>query len=178
MRQLIVLALAGALTATGASASTLGQRASSVVDDAYLVAAVRAHLVDVDADSATDVSVNVNHGVVTLRGQARTSQERVRYVAAAASVSGVRVVHDEMTVNPSLRGISEKTKDAALAVRVSAAIFSQAGGNTFNISPEVRNGVVILHGTVPSASVERTVVSTTEGLSGVRRVVDDLVIRR
>lgn len=177
MSRLVVLTLVAALTACEASGNQLTNRAGTVVKDAYLVAAVRAKLVGIDADSTTDVRVDVNHGIVTLGGRARSSRERAQYVAAAQSISGVRSVRDDMSVDPHLRGISERARDAALAVRVSAAIASQAGGNVFHVSPQVRDGIVTLHGTVPSLSVERTIVHTTEHLSGVRGVVNELVIR-
>lgn len=176
-RTLAVIALAG-LAGCAANAGQLGNRASSVITDSYLYAAVRAKLVGVDADSATNVHVSVDRGVVTLTGQAHTSTERSRYVLAAASISGVKHVRDLLGVNPHLRGIGDQTRDAALAVRVSAAIAGQAGTNVFHVSPEVRNGIVTLRGTVPTLAVERTVVRTTQGVPGVRRVVNDLVIRR
>jgi hyperosmotically inducible periplasmic protein len=172
-----VLALGTVLASCSASASQLGNRAGAVLHDAYVNAAVRAQLAGVDANSALHVSVNVANGVVTLRGQAPSSGERIRYVATAMRVSGVVRVRNFVTVNPHLRGISQEAQDAALALRVSATIASQAGGNVFRISPKVRYGVVTLEGSVPTRAVERTVVRATKHLSGVRRVVDELAIR-
>ena len=176
MRILIGVALVLVLGTT-AYASQLGQRASSVANDAWITVEVRGHLVDIDPDSAAHLQVNVSHGFVTLSGAARTRLERSRYVASVRGISGVTGVRDEIVVDPTLRGISEEARDAAITVRVTAAIASQAGGNVFHVSPETRNGVVVLRGSVPSRSVERTIVATTRGVPGVRRVIDELVIQ-
>jgi osmotically-inducible protein OsmY len=156
----VAIALAGA----SVRADTLGHRAGAVVHDAFIYAAVRGHLVDVD------------HGVVTLSGQARTVGERTRYVAAAESVSGVTSVRDSIVVDPQLRGPSETTRDDALATRVYAALVAQSGVNAFHVSAHVRGGVVTLQGSVPNRAVEQTMLTTAQGVSGVRSVVNDLTV--
>lgn len=177
MRKLGVVLLVVALAQCSASAGGAGRRAGSIVHDAYLIAAARAKLVGVDPDSATHVGVSLNHGLMTLRGAAKSMAERAQYVAAVASISGVRGVRDDMTVDPHIRGISEQTKDAVLEIRVSAAIASQAGTNVFHVSTSAHNGFITLRGTVPSALEKRIVARTARSVSGVRGVADDLTIR-
>lgn len=171
----LTLALAVALVPCVAAASDLGHRASIVAQDSLVLVGVRAKLLVVDADSATNVHVDVSHGIVTLTGQAHSGGERRRYTAAAASIPGAKGVRDEMSVNPRLRGISEAGKDTALEVRVSAAIASQAGVNVFRVTPVARRGVVTLRGSLPSRAIERVVVHAAH-VSGVARVIDDLAI--
>jgi osmotically-inducible protein OsmY len=159
-----------------ASAGTLGQRAKNVVSDAFIYAAVRARLADVDVDSTSTVHVAVNHGVVTLTGHASSGAERDAYVNTTWKVGGVTDVHSELTINSRPGGVSETARDDALAVRVYAALVSQAGGNAFHVTAHARDGIVTLRGAVPSHSVENTMVATAERVSGVRGVVDDLTV--
>lgn len=174
MRAFFAVTLLAAFWGTIASAATIGQRAQSVATDAYLYAAVRAKLVTVDADSATAVHVSVDHGVVALSGQARSGAERARYAQAARSVSGVVRVRDAVVVNGNLRGVGEAAHDDALSARVYFAILSQAGSNALRVTVRSRSGIVTLSGNVPSRSIEHTIVSTTAGVSGVHRVIDEL----
>lgn len=89
----------------------------------------------------------------------------------------MKSVANDLTVNPNATGVREKTSDGALDAKVVAAIAAQAGINVFHASPHVHNGIVILTGTVPSRSVEKTIVATARKVPGVTGVVDDLVIR-
>jgi hyperosmotically inducible periplasmic protein len=171
-----IVAAAGPALGVCALADTLGHRAGAVAHDAFIYTAVRGHLVDVDVDSASAVYVAVDHGVVTLSGQARSAVERARYVAAAESVSGVTSVRDDIAVNPQLRGPSETTRDGALAVRIYAALVAQSGVNAFRVTVKVRDGFVTLTGSVPSAAVERTIATTAQGVQGVRGVVNRLTL--
>lgn len=160
-----------------AYAGTLGQRAKSVVSDAFIYAAVRARLADVDVDSTSAVHVAVNHGVVTLSGRARSAAERDAYITTTWKVDGVTDVRSNLAVNPHVGGISQTARDDALAARVYAALVSQAGDNAFHVTAHARNGVVTLRGSVPSRSVENTMVATTERVTGVHGVVDDLTVQ-
>jgi osmotically-inducible protein OsmY len=154
------------------------QQAQSDANQGLQVAAVTAKLAAVDIDATTNVHVSANGGTITLKGQAHSNAERARYVDAAKSVNGVRAVVDDLTVNPHVTGVREQTLDATLTARVAAAIAGQAGVNVFHVAPSSKHGVVTLRGTVPSASVEKTIVRTVRGVPGVRRVIDRLTIRR
>jgi osmotically-inducible protein OsmY len=66
--------------------------------------------------------------------------------------------------------------NGALEVKVGAAIASEAGMNAFHITPVARGGVVTLTGSVPNATIHRTVVDTVRAVPGVRRVIDRIKI--
>jgi hyperosmotically inducible periplasmic protein len=180
------LALAIALGACTAqqqqSAQNDAQQLASSAPDAakngYLTTAVAAKLATVDVDSTTNVRTSANAGVITLSGEARTTAARDAYVQAAKSVSGVVSVRDALRINPKLRGVREQTGDAALAAQVAAAIAAQAGVNVFHVDTTAHDGTVTLAGSVPHASVVRTIVETARGVSGVHAVVNHLVVAR
>lgn len=174
MRILLAFALIAAL----AGCTAQEQRSTSnTANDAYLTSAVGAKLVSVDVDAVTRVHVSVDHGVVTLSGQAHNPAERARYVDAAKSVNGVTSVRDTLTINPRAQGLRGHASDAALTARISAAIAGQAGVNAFQIKPEVSDGNVTLSGTVPSASVHQTILQTVRGVQGVKSVNDRIVVK-
>jgi len=172
VRVLVCVTIAIALTACS------GGEQSSSASDAYLATAVRANLATVDVDSATAVNVEASNGVVTLTGAAHTELERLEYSHAARSIAGVRSVDDRLLVNPHMQGLRQQSGDATLAARVSTAIAAQAGINVFNVRIAAQNGVVTLEGTVPSQSIEQTIVETARGISGVRRVNSAIVVAR
>ncbi len=166
-----------ALVAALVTSCTNAQQQKAVHNDAYVTIAVKAKLATVDVDSTTAVHVSAANGAVTLTGEARTPAERLAYVQAARSVDGVTSVTDRLAVNPRLQGLREQSADATLEARVSAAIAGQAGLNAFHISVTARNGVVTLSGTVPQASIARTVRDTARSVSGVRQLIDHITVR-
>lgn len=170
------LLLTAALLA--ACSGTQQQDAQTNVQDGLLTTEVAAKLAGVDVDAATAVRVSVDRGVVTLSGQAHTLDERSKYDDVARSVSGVKSVRDELSVQPGFKGLRANAGDAALTVRVSAAIAAQAGGNVFHVTPSVNSGVVTLNGTVDQPSVRDTIVTSVRRLDGVKAVVDKIQVKR
>jgi hyperosmotically inducible periplasmic protein len=154
------------------------QQTQTQAKQASLVPLVIAKLATVDVDAVTAVHVLQNNGEITLSGHAHTPAERDHYVAAAQSVDGVTGVHDELAIDPNLHGARETSADAALAVRVAAAIAAQSGVNVLHVAPSVHNGAVILKGTVSSAALDRVIVDAARGVQGVKSVTDQIVVKR
>ena len=157
------------------SAQQAASAAPVVAKDAYLVTAVSAKLATVDVDSASSVRVAANHGVVTLTGQAHDSPERLRYEQAAASVTGVGSVRNQLTV-AQFDGLRSQAADAKVTAQVSAAIAAQAGANVFHVTPSVHNGTVTLNGSVSERSVKETILRDVRKIDGVRAVIDHIAI--
>lgn len=173
-----VYALAAVTLASALAACTAQQQqsASTTANDTYLVTAVGTKIASIDVDALTRVHVSSNHGVITLTGQARSVQEKLRYDEAVKSVSGVTAVRDELSVNPRAQGLRDQAADAALAARISAAIAAQAGVNAFRVRASVHEGDVTLRGTVPAQPVHQTILQTVRAVSGVKNVVDRITV--
>ena len=139
-------------------------------NDALLTTAVKAKLITVDIDSTESLGVHVTNGVATLTGAVRTAGARERTVAAAKSVHGIRLVHDELHVDPRVPNVKNRVGDAALAGRIAAAIFTQTGSTAVRVN--VRDGVVTLHGNVNDPRLRDAAVETARHTTGVRNVVD------
>ena len=67
--------------------------------------------------------------------------------------------------------------DAALTAKVKAALFAEPGLKTLQIDVETHDAVVTLAGTVDSDVLHRRAVQIAGALSGVRQVVDKLVVK-
>jgi osmotically-inducible protein OsmY len=93
-----------------------------------------------------------------------------------ASKAQQQVSHETTQSFDAVNGVLKKVdaKDAALKLRVTAAMAEQAGANVFRIGTDVRAGVVTLNGTVPTDQVKQTVVRAAAGVSGVKRVDNHL----
>lgn len=151
---------------------TVPPSAAEYLKDGLLATKVRAQVVSVDIDAATQLGVQAHDGDVVLRGIVRTQDERRRIDQAVRKVKGVLQLHDEMQVNPKASSFSGG--DFALAAHVTAALAAQTGVNAANIRVSAQSGTVTLRGHVPSQSIEATAVDTARHLSGVKRVINKL----
>ncbi len=99
----LVAGLGTAVGATAACRST--QSASEQIDDTGIKTSVKAKLAeDVRFSTLTNIEVNSTNGVVTLAGQVHNSDEKRAAERVAASVKGVKKVHNELQVmGPSAR---------------------------------------------------------------------------
>jgi osmotically-inducible protein OsmY len=119
---------------------------------------------------AKHISVTAIDGAVTLRGHVMTIHERHVAVRAAERVDAVRAVADEIKViEPSLH----ERADDEIAEEI-AHLRSWGTEVSDSVAAEVRDGRVILHGHVESASQRDAAESAVLQLTGVR-VVDNLI---
>jgi len=73
---------------------------------------------------------------------------------------------------------AKDASDAALAVRVSAAIAAETGVNAFHVKSSANDGVVTLTGTAPNARIDRTILDTARAVPGVKDLVDHIAVQR
>lgn len=158
------------------AAPSVPPNATQYLKDGLLEAKVRAQVVAVDVDAATHLGVHVHDGDVALSGVVRTKAERAKIDAAVRKVNGVRALRDDIRINPQAPAFS--SGDFALAAHATAALAAQTGVNAANIRVSADNGTVTLRGIVPSASIKTTAVETVQHLGGVKRVVDQLRVRK
>ncbi|MBV8263755.1 MAG: BON domain-containing protein [Candidatus Eremiobacteraeota bacterium] len=157
-----------------ACSSSQQERAKSDVNDAFIAAKIHAKLVAIDPATVSLVTVDVAQGVVALRGQVHSQQEREKVDEAARSVSGVKRVDDRLTVNPKAPTANEIADDVSLQAKVKGALAAQTGVNALKVTVSVHAGVVALDGTYASAALHEVILETTRGVAGVRRVDDHL----
>jgi hyperosmotically inducible protein len=146
--------------------------------DSLLTAAVRTKLLSEDIDSVKRVGVSVVAGVATLSGRVGSAAEKTRVVSAARSVRGVTSVEDtDLTVGSVGPSVAQSVDDAGLAAKVEGAMVAQAGVNVSGVGVKTKAGVVTLTGHVPTAAIKSTMVEAAKKASGVRNVIDQIVVK-
>jgi osmotically-inducible protein OsmY len=119
---------------------------------------------------AKHISVTAIDGAITLRGHVMTIHEKHVAVRAAERVEAVRAVADDIEVRgPSLH----ERSDDEIAEEI-AHLRGWGAQIPDSVAAQVRDGRVILHGEVESASQRDTAESAIRQLTGVR-VVDNLI---
>ena len=68
-------------------------------------------------------------------------------------------------------------EDGAITAKVKAAVFAEPGLKALQIDVDTKDGIVTLSGTVDSAAMKDRASQVTQTVSGVRSVVDNLVIK-
>lgn len=100
-RILFASALAASLIALSGCAVTRGQETvGAYVDDAVITTNVKARFVDNKAVDAASIKVETLNGAVMLSGFAKNSTERSAAEVIARNVSGVKAVHNQISVRP------------------------------------------------------------------------------
>ena len=72
--------------------------AGQAVNDGWITTKVKSSFVGVDALDGSDIDVDTNGHVVTLRGTVASAAARARAVSLAKQVEGVKSVKDELTI--------------------------------------------------------------------------------
>jgi hyperosmotically inducible periplasmic protein len=93
---------------TGSAIGTAGektkegvQKATSETTDAYILTRVKSKFVDEDLLKASDINVDADNQVVTLKGTVTSEAGRARAVALAKEAEGVKRVVDRLTIAPA-----------------------------------------------------------------------------
>jgi hyperosmotically inducible protein len=138
--------------------------------DGLILTGVKARLTADNPDSATTLGVSVSNGTVTLHGSVRNEHDKAQAVADARGVRGVKVVDDQLRIDPNGPRLKERFDDISLSTRVTTALGAQIGLN--HVRVQVHDGVATLGGNAPDAKTKSIALATARGTSGVRNVVD------
>jgi len=149
----------------------------TAIKDGLLYAAVKARLAGSDIDSTTRISVIVHAGVVTLRGRVKDVATKGREVKVVAAMRGVKGVDDQLEVGHLGPSAAQVVSDAALVAAVEAALTAQAGVNVAGVVVHARDGTITLAGHAPTAAIKSTLVAAAAKTTGVRNVVDRIVVK-
>ncbi len=121
--------------------------------------------------NAESVDVIVNDGQVTLRGVAPSYRVKWAAAEAARRVWGVFDVDNQIEVR-----IAAPSDDQRIATDIRAALMRDADLDSSRINVEVRNGRVILQGTVPTIWAKSRAEEDARWTRGVTGVVNELTV--
>lgn len=127
-----------------------------------------------------DISIDVDEGLVILKGNVANSGDRAEALAKARAVGGVRDVKDEMRVVgvEDTQTVGEYVDDAAVTAKVKAEFLTTRGLDSGAISVDTRDGVVMLTGSVKNANQANMAEKSALEVSGVKRVDNRLAVGR
>ena len=122
------------------------------------------------------ISLNVENGVVSLGGHARTDVDKDSAVALVSTYPGVKEVVDDIEVDPV------SIMDDQARMQVARAIYGYPSLNKYSIDPakpiriSVQNGHVELFGVVDSEADKNTAGIRANGVPGIFSVKNNLQV--
>lgn len=134
-----------------------------------------------------DVEPEVERGVVRLRGQVGTSATKDRMATVAASTEGVYEVFNYISVDPALipdergaqgRAEQAEREDAWIRSRLRALLKSDSTVNDRRVEIKVRDGKIVLRGSVTSSAERRVAETIAREIPGASEVDSRLIIER
>ncbi len=130
---------------------------------------------------AINVSVDRDKGVVTLKGDVKTDEEKAKAEQIAKSAAPGMVIANEVAVRPDgtagdIAKKVDKNTDDAIEDHMKAAIAAHQWENQ-HISFDAKNGVLKLTGDVDTMAQRNQVQKVAKDIPGVQEVVNELQVK-
>ena len=180
-------ATAGAIATTG----TVVPDSTPRTDDPRITSGIQAKYFLDDKIKRRRIDVDSSNGIVTLRGEVGSDDERAQALLLARTTEGVQRVEDNLTVvieqqgdaptlpastaapSATVQGTAPpKVDDAAVTTRLMTKLSSERLVKGANIQVTAKNGVLLLEGTVPSRAAKQRALTLAQETEGVTQVVD------
>jgi hyperosmotically inducible protein len=149
-RNFVKVLLLSTLLILGLQNSAQAKGSGTVVSDSAITALVKAKLVADQIVSASDVHVETNKGIVSLRGDVKSQTEADRAVELAFSVSGVS---DVSVSHLMIQNSKRPLKDALITAKIKGLyvrekVFGDKSISVSGIHVETKDGIAYLSGKV------------------------------
>lgn len=182
-----------------------GRDAGNAITDAWLTLKVKASFWGEEPLDGSDINVDTNNSVVTLKGTVPTAAGRDHAMKLARATDGVTNVVNNLTIGPkadraTARDTKEAVKESGRDARRSAEDRVGTAGQAINdgwittkikasywgddvlegsrINVDTANRVVTLKGTVLSAAAKSHAVRIASTTEGVKSVNDQLTVKK
>jgi len=175
-------ALGGCVAALGAGAGAAGvvalqeRSVGQAVDDVTIKSTVVAELMEGTPRLFASIDVEVVEGRVLLTGAVKDPEMRIEAARRAWKVQGVREVINEVQVTDK-SGILDLASDTRITTVVVSKLLFDRDVAQVNYSVETVNGVVYIIGVARSADEMEKVNTLARSVGGVKRVVNNAVLR-
>ena len=163
----------------------------SSIDDGSLTRRIQARYFLDPTIKGRRIQVDTQNGVVTLRGEVASDNERAQALLLARTTEGADRVEDALTVNAALDTSSPSASAStdtpvpanAEDETLTALVQSRLGDDTAlstatTIAVTAKDGVVLLDGTAPTAAAKQRALSLARGTDGVLQVIDRIRVGR
>jgi hyperosmotically inducible periplasmic protein len=132
--------------------------------------------------NGTGTSVEVQDGVVTLKGEASSTAQKELTTEYAADIDGVKQVENQMTIAatapPAERSTDQKMDDASITAQVKMALLTHRSTSAVKTSVKTRNGGVTVGGMAKNAAEKALVTKLVTDIQGVTGVNNRMTIDR
>jgi osmotically-inducible protein OsmY len=171
-----------------ATSGTLPERPA--LDDSAVTSRIQAKFFLDPAIKERRIDVDTQSGIVTLRGDVASDNERAQALLLARTTDGVERVEDALTVNPAIDApapdaaapsdapVPSSADDEALTSRVQASFAEDALLETATLTVTAKDGVVLLDGIAPTAAAKQRAIAAARTTDGVIQVIDRITVGR
>jgi hyperosmotically inducible protein len=165
---------------TGDAPSGAVATTGAVLDDGRITSTIQSKFFLDDRVKGRRIDVDTRDGIVTLRGQVASEEERAQALSLARATDGVQRVEDALSVNPSAGAaapdatIGQQLDDAAVTTKIQAKFFLDRDIKQGGMDVTTKDGVVLLDGTVPSQEAKDRALTIVRDTDGVVQVIDRL----
>ena len=171
------VAVAAGGAAVAGSAIAEERSVGTVVDDASIKVRIMNGIFQESEPLFTATSTTVIEGVVLITGQVPTPEDRITLSRIIWGVSGVKEVHNEVTVSDS-ESLSSFGDDTLITTKLKLQLLRDADILNLNYSVETVNGVVYLMGIAQNQAELNRVEAHVREISGVRRIVSYVQLKQ
>ena len=182
-------------------------KTATVLTDAEITSAVKTKLLADKTVGGLKIDVDTSDGVVTLSGRVDSAAERTEALRLARETKGVKRVENKLTLatagttgstapsdktkkddetkivikddtTPKVKAAGRKTADATLTATVKTQLATVKGVIANDINVDTTDGVVTLKGSVPDESQKARAEEVARETPGVKRVVNELTVKK
>ncbi len=147
--------------------------------DAWLRSKVKATLLFHRSVNGLKIEVNVQDGIVNLRGGAESLAQKELAAEYARDVDGVRGVNNEMILIKTAKEtqtVGQKIDDASITAQVKLSLLYHRSTSAINTKVETHNGDVTLYGKAGSAAEKSLATKFASDVNGVNSIYNRMTI--
>jgi hyperosmotically inducible periplasmic protein len=149
---------------------------SQKIDDTNITTTLGAkYALDTEIDRYR-IDIDVDNGVVTLRGAVSNAEQREEAERIARGTSGVKDVINELEIDTTPRSASTAFEDAWIVTMVNSKLALDPEVSAAQVDVDVRDGVVTLSGTVPTTAARDEAEDLARSVDGVTEVVNRIEV--
>lgn len=130
--------------------------------------------------AAGQTTVDVQDGIVTLKGEASSAAQKELTTEYAQDIEGVKEVRNTMTVAatplPAERTAGEKVDDASITAQVKTALLTHRSTSSISTKVETREGEVTLTGIAKNEAEKSLVTKLVSDIQGVTSVKNEMTV--
>lgn len=188
--QLTKIAITMALTVTAAAFITGCNRVEPVpataspttvgteLDDTVITTRVKSALLADQDIKGFDIKVETRKGMVLLSGFVDNQSQIDRVMSVTRIVEGVRDVENRMTLKDGAATIGNKLDDGIVTTKVKSALLADASIKSAQIAVVTQKGEVQLSGFLDNQIQIDRAIAVAGAIEGVRKVVDEMSIKK